>query len=52
MDLLAAAVPGPRTGLLVVAYLVASIVASIPYIRWRKRYHKAHTVQESASSTL
>jgi hypothetical protein len=48
LDLLAAAVPGQRTGVLVLAYLVASI----PYIRWRKRYHKAHTVQESASSTL
>ena len=39
--LVAAAVPGLRTGVLVVAYLVASLIASIPYIRWRKRYHKA-----------
>jgi BASS family bile acid:Na+ symporter len=39
--LVAAAVPGIRTGLLVVAYLVASILASIPYIRWRKKYHGA-----------
>ena len=44
--------PGQRTGVLVVAYLVASIVASIPYIRWRKKYHRAHMVKESASGTL
>jgi BASS family bile acid:Na+ symporter len=39
--LVAAAVPGQRTGVLVIAYLVASLLASIPYIRWRKRFHKA-----------
>jgi BASS family bile acid:Na+ symporter len=44
--LVAATVPGQRTGVLVVAYLVASIVASIPYIRWRKRYHKAALAAE------
>ena len=37
--LVAATVPGLKTGVLVLAYLVASILASIPYIRWRKRYH-------------
>ena len=37
--LVAAAVPGQNTGVLVVAYLVASIVVSIPYIHWRKRFH-------------
>jgi predicted Na+-dependent transporter len=39
--LVAAAVPGVRTGVLVLAYLVASLLASIPYIRWRKKYHTA-----------
>jgi BASS family bile acid:Na+ symporter len=39
--LVAAAVPGVRTAVLVMAYVVASTVASIPYIRWRKRYHVA-----------
>ncbi len=39
--LVAAAVPGVRTGVLVIAYLVASLIASIPYVRWRKRYHSA-----------
>jgi BASS family bile acid:Na+ symporter len=37
--LVAATVPELKTGVLVLAYLVASILASIPYIRWRKRYH-------------
>lgn len=37
--LVAAAVPGQRVGVLVVAYLVASLLASIPYVRWRKRFH-------------
>jgi predicted Na+-dependent transporter len=39
--LVAAAVPGQRTGVLVMAYLIASLLASIPYVRWRKRYHAA-----------
>ena len=47
--LIAAAVPGQRIGVLVVAYLVASLVASIPYIRWRKKYHKAVMVEAQAA---
>jgi len=39
--LVAASVPGTRTAVLVIAYLVASLVASIPYMRWRKNYHRA-----------
>jgi BASS family bile acid:Na+ symporter len=39
--LVAAAVPGQRTGVLVMSYLVASLLASIPYVQWRKRYHTA-----------
>jgi BASS family bile acid:Na+ symporter len=39
--LVAASVPGTRTAVLVMAYLVASLVASIPYMRWRKNYHRA-----------
>ena len=39
--LVAATVPGQRTSVLVIAYLVASFLASIPYVRWRKRYHTA-----------
>lgn len=48
--LIAAAVPGQNTGVLVVAYLVASILASIPYIRWRKRFHKAERANSPAAS--
>jgi len=39
--LVAASVPGERTGVLVMAYLVASFLASIPYGQWRRRYHRA-----------
>jgi len=39
--LVAASVPGQRTGVLVMAYLVASFLASIPYAQWRRRYHRA-----------
>jgi BASS family bile acid:Na+ symporter len=39
--LVAAAVPGQRTAVLVMAYLVASFLASIPYAQWRRRYHTA-----------
>ena len=46
--LVAAAVPGERTSVLVVAYLVASILASIPYIHWRKKYHMA-VIAETAT---
>jgi BASS family bile acid:Na+ symporter len=35
--LVAAAVPGPRTAVLVAAYIVASAVVSIPYVQWRRR---------------
>lgn len=49
--LVAAAVPGQRTGVLVVAYLVASILASIPYIRWRKKYHKAVMAEAQPAGT-
>ncbi len=33
----AASVPGPRTAVLVAAYLLAAAVVSIPYLRWRRR---------------
>lgn len=46
--LVAAAVPGERTSVLVVAYLVASILVSIPYIHWRKKYHIA-VIAETAT---
>jgi hypothetical protein len=49
--LVAAAVPGQRTGLHVVSYLVASIVASIPYIRWRKDSHKTALAAAEAGGT-
>jgi predicted Na+-dependent transporter len=35
--LVAAAVPGPRTAVLVAAYIVASAVVCIPYVQWRRR---------------
>jgi BASS family bile acid:Na+ symporter len=37
--LIAAAVPGPRTAVYVLAYLAASAAVSIPYLRWRRRMH-------------
>jgi BASS family bile acid:Na+ symporter len=46
--LVAAAVPGVRTAVLVVAYVVASTVASIPYVRWRKRFHAAERARAPA----
>jgi BASS family bile acid:Na+ symporter len=39
--LVAAAVPGPRTAVLVAAYIVASAVVCIPYIQWRRRAGRA-----------
>jgi hypothetical protein len=35
--LVAASVPGPRTAVLVAAYIVVSVVVSIPYLRRRRR---------------
>ena len=35
--LVAASVPGPRTTVLVAAYIVTSIAVSIPYLAWRRR---------------
>jgi BASS family bile acid:Na+ symporter len=35
--LVAASVPGPRTAVLVAAYIVVSAVVSIPYLRWRRK---------------
>jgi BASS family bile acid:Na+ symporter len=35
--LVAVAVPGPRTAVLVAAYIVASALVSIPYVQWRRR---------------
>ena len=43
--LVAAALPTQRTAVLVVAYLVASMLAAMPYIRWRKKYHKAERAE-------
>jgi len=44
--LVAAALPGVRPAVLVFAYLVASTVASIPYVRWRRRFHRAERGKE------
>jgi BASS family bile acid:Na+ symporter len=35
--LVAASVPGPRTTVLVAAYIVTSVAVSIPYLAWRRR---------------
>jgi BASS family bile acid:Na+ symporter len=35
--LMAAAVPGPRTAVLVAAYIAASAAVAIPYVQWRRR---------------
>lgn len=35
--LVAASVPGPRTAVLVAAYIVVSAVVSVPYLQWRRR---------------
>ncbi len=43
--LVAAVVPGRPSAVLIVAYLVASMLAAIPYIRWRKKYHKAERAE-------
>lgn len=38
---IAAATPGPRTVVLIVAYMLASALVIIPYMRWRSRSHDA-----------
>lgn len=35
--LVAAAVPGPKTAVFVAAYIVASAIVAIPYLKWRTR---------------
>lgn len=35
--IVAASVPGPRTAVIVVAYLLAAALISVPYLRWRQR---------------
>lgn len=39
--IVAASVPGPRTAVIVVAYLIAAAVVSIPYLRWRQKKQSA-----------
>jgi BASS family bile acid:Na+ symporter len=39
--LAASTVPGPRIAVLVLAYVLASAVVSIPYLRWRKKAQAA-----------
>ena len=39
--LVAASVPGPRTAVLVAAYIVTAAVVSIPYLRWRRAHSTA-----------
>lgn len=39
--IVAASVPGPRTAVIVVAYLLAAAIVSIPYLRWRQRMQRA-----------
>lgn len=39
--LAASTVPGPRVAVLVLAYVLAAAVVSIPYLRWRKRTRPA-----------
>ena len=45
--LVAAAVPGPRTAVLVAAYIVASALVSIPYVQWRR--HGSGTASETST---
>lgn len=42
--LVAASYRGPRALALVAAYLVASVIASIPYVRWRAKVHDREVV--------
>ncbi len=35
--IVAASVPGPRTAVIVVAYLLAAALVTVPYLRWRQR---------------
>ena len=39
--LVAAAVPGPRTAVFVAAYIVASAVVAIPYLKWQSKVNAA-----------
>jgi len=34
--LVASALPGPRTAVIVAAYILTSAIVSIPYLRWRR----------------
>lgn len=36
--IVAASVPGPRTAVLITAYLLAAAVVSVPYLQWRKKH--------------
>lgn len=39
--LVATAFPGPRTAVMIAAYVVASAAVSIPYLKWRRRMTRA-----------
>jgi BASS family bile acid:Na+ symporter len=45
--LAASTVPGPRTAVLILAYVLASAVVSVPYLRWRKRTHLPPAMAEA-----
>jgi hypothetical protein len=47
--LVAATFPGPRTAVLVVAYLLVMVVVTVPYIKWRKRNSAALKGARSAA---
>jgi BASS family bile acid:Na+ symporter len=40
--LVAASLPGPRTAVLIAAYIVTAAVISIPYLRWRRKQPASH----------
>jgi bile acid:Na+ symporter, BASS family len=48
--LVATAFPGPRTAVLVAAYVVASAALSIPYLQWRRRRARADSERVARTS--
>ena len=48
--IVAASVPGPRTAVLIVAYLLAAAVVSVPYLLWRRKQPGTRQHPASASA--
>ena len=48
--LVAASLPGPRTTVVIVAYVLASAAVTLPYLKWRRKASATTSARQAASS--